>query len=86
VLEALIGTASRVCGLKKDKLLNRDWSTDFTMDLMVKDLNQALDTAAQLGVRMPLTEAARAIYRSASEAGASQQDFAAVADFSAAPR
>ena len=85
VLEALIGTASRVCGLKKDKLLNRDWSADFTMDLMVKDLNQALDTAAQLGVKMPLTEAARAIYRSASEAGASQQDFAAVADFSAAP-
>ena len=28
VVEALAGTAQRVCGLKKDKIIHRDWSTD----------------------------------------------------------
>jgi 3-hydroxyisobutyrate dehydrogenase len=79
VVEALSATASRVCGLKKDKLAQRDWSAEFTADLMLKDLNQTLDTAARLGVRMPLAEATRAIYREACIRGAAQSDFAAVA-------
>ena len=82
VMEALTVTASRVCALKKDKLANRDWSADFTTDLMVKDLTQALDTAAQLNVKMPLLEVTRELYKKASEAGAAHLDFAAVADYS----
>jgi 3-hydroxyisobutyrate dehydrogenase len=81
VMEALTATASRVCGLKRDKLVNRDWSTDFTTDLMVKDLTQALDTAAALGVKMPLLDRTRELYRKASDSGASQLDFAAVAEY-----
>jgi 3-hydroxyisobutyrate dehydrogenase len=79
VVEALSGTASRVCGLKKEKLAQRDWSAEFTTDLMLKDLDQTLDTAARLGIRMPLAEATRAIYREACARGAAQSDFAAVA-------
>jgi 3-hydroxyisobutyrate dehydrogenase-like beta-hydroxyacid dehydrogenase len=80
VVEALTGTASRVCGLKKEKLIHRDWSTDFTTDLMVKDLNQALATAGGLGVAMPLADTTRRIYASASAKGAAELDFAAVAE------
>jgi 3-hydroxyisobutyrate dehydrogenase len=79
VVEALSGTASRVCGLKKEKLAQRDWSAEFTIDLMLKDLNQALDTASRLQVSMPLAETTRQIYREAYEAGLAHSDFAAVA-------
>lgn len=81
VVEALVATASRVCGLKKDKLLHRDWSTDFALDLMCKDLDQALQTAAELNVPMPLMAAVREIYRRAADAGAGELDCAAVVEF-----
>jgi 3-hydroxyisobutyrate dehydrogenase-like beta-hydroxyacid dehydrogenase len=80
VLEALAGTAQRVCGLKKDKIINRDWSTDFALDLMLKDLNQAMETAGKINVSMPLISASRDIYRRAFEAGRGEQDFAVVVE------
>jgi 3-hydroxyisobutyrate dehydrogenase len=82
VMEALTATASRVCGLKKDKLVHREWSADFTTDLMVKDLSQAIQTAAELKVNMPLLERTLELYSRASASGASQQDFAAATDYS----
>lgn len=80
VVEALAGTAQRVCGLKKDKIIQRDWSTDFALDLMLKDLNQAIETAEGMKVPMPLISASRDVYRRAFEAGLGEQDFAVVAD------
>jgi 3-hydroxyisobutyrate dehydrogenase-like beta-hydroxyacid dehydrogenase len=80
VVESLAGTAQRVCGLKKDKIIHRDWSTDFALDLMLKDLNQALDTAAKSKVSLPLISAGRDIYRRAAEAGRGGQDFAVVVE------
>lgn len=80
VVEALATTATRVCGLKKEKLLHRDWSTDFALELMLKDLDQALKTAAEMKVPMPLIAAARETYRKAVESGAGGLDFAAVVE------
>ncbi len=81
VIEALTATASRVCALKKDKMIGRDWSTDFALSLMVKDLDQAAETAAALNVPMPLLGAVREIYRDAERRGAGELDFAAVGEF-----
>jgi 3-hydroxyisobutyrate dehydrogenase-like beta-hydroxyacid dehydrogenase len=80
VVEALAGTAQRVCGLKKDKIINRDWSTDFALDLMLKDLNQAIDTAVAMKVPMPLITASRDVYRKAFDSGMGEQDFAVVTE------
>jgi 3-hydroxyisobutyrate dehydrogenase len=81
VVEALVTTATRVCGLKRDKLLHRDWSTDFALDLMCKDLDQALQTSAELNVPSPLIAAVREIYRKAADRGGGELDFAAVVEF-----
>lgn len=80
VVESLAGTAQRVCGFKKDKIIQRDWSTDFALDLMLKDLNQALETAGKINVSMPLISASRDIYRRAFEAGRGERDFAVVVE------
>lgn len=80
VVEALAGTAQRVCGLKKDKIIQRDWSTDFALDLMLKDLNQALTTAEAAKVAMPLIASSREIYRNAVGSGMGALDFAAITE------
>lgn len=80
VVDSLTTTATRVCGLKKEKLLHRDWSTDFALELMLKDLDQALKTSAEMRVPTPLIAAARETYRKAVESGAGGLDFAAVVE------
>jgi 3-hydroxyisobutyrate dehydrogenase-like beta-hydroxyacid dehydrogenase len=70
-----------VCGLKKEKLLHRDWSTDFALDLMCKDLDQALQTSAELNVPAPLIAAVREVHRKAVERGGGEFDFGAVGEF-----
>ena len=80
VVEALAATASRVVGFNKEKLIHRDWSVDFALNLMLKDLDQAVETAAKLGVRVPLAETAREIYRKAEQSGMGAKHFAAVVE------
>lgn len=80
VVEGLTATAPRVCVFNKEKLLNRDWSTDFALNMMLKDLDQASQAAAELGVKMPLLETAREIYRKADRSGAGEIHFAAVVE------
>jgi 3-hydroxyisobutyrate dehydrogenase-like beta-hydroxyacid dehydrogenase len=80
VVESLVTTVTRVCGLKKDKLMQRDWSTDFALELMLKDLDQALQAAAELRVATPLVSSVREIYRQAVERGRGALDFAAVTE------
>jgi len=81
VVDALVTTVTRVCGLKKDKLLNRDWSTDFALELMCKDLDQALETAQAMNLSTPLVAATREIYRQAAQTGMGGLDFSAVVEF-----
>ena len=80
VVDALSATASRVCGLKKDKILARDWSTDFSLDLMCKDLRQAQETAERHQTDMPLMQAMRELYLRARNTSTADADFAIIAD------
>jgi 3-hydroxyisobutyrate dehydrogenase len=80
LMEAFSGTAARVCGLKKSKIVNREWSTDFALELMCKDLCQTLETAKGTGTTLPLISAVSEAYERANKAGKGQQDFAVVAD------
>ncbi len=80
VVETLAATAARVCGLKKTKVINRDWSTDFALELMLKDLNQALDTARGGKVLLPLVTAVQKVYDRMQRQGRGAQDFSIVAD------
>jgi 3-hydroxyisobutyrate dehydrogenase-like beta-hydroxyacid dehydrogenase len=82
VVDAVSATASRVCALKKDKILARDWSTDFSLDLMCKDLRQAQETADRYQTHMPLMQAMRELYISARNSSTADADFAIIADLS----
>ncbi|HEX2911266.1 MAG TPA: NAD(P)-dependent oxidoreductase [Chloroflexia bacterium] len=78
-LETLIGTAARVSGMKKDKILKGDFSTDFALDLMHKDLTQAMQAANEVGLPAPILAATREVYQQARKEGKGGQDFAVIA-------
>jgi 3-hydroxyisobutyrate dehydrogenase len=80
LVETFAATAARVCGLKKDKISQRDWSTDFALELMCKDLKQILDTAQKNQVNLPLITAVRDIHERSKTQGNGEQDFCVVAD------
>ncbi len=80
MVESFAATVARVCGLKKKKIVERDWSTDFALELMCKDLDQALDTARRSGVSVPLFSAVRERYLLANDETRRGADFSVVAD------
>lgn len=80
LVETFAATAARVCGLKKDKIANREWSTDFALDLMCKDLKQIAETAQKANVPLPLITAVREIYEQGNRQGNAEKDFCVVAN------
>lgn len=69
------------CGLyevKRPMLESGDYPTQFPLKHMLKDLGLVLDTASQVGARMPLSSAAQATYFGARQSGLGDKDFAAV--------
>lgn len=78
-LEILIGTISRVAGMKHPKIAEREWSTHFALDLMFKDLTQTLDAADELGVPMPILAVTRETYQRVRQQGKGGADFSIVA-------
>lgn len=79
-LEMLAGAASRVIGMKQNKIAARDWDTQFALDLMFKDLTQTLIAADEVGAAMPILAITREIYQRARQQGKGALDFAVVAD------
>lgn len=73
------GSASRIAELKRDKLLDGDYSPQFTMQLMAKDLRLAVSQAAALSVPSPLLHAAETLYRLGVDKGLGHLDLAAIA-------
>ncbi|WP_368040031.1 NAD(P)-dependent oxidoreductase [Ruegeria atlantica] len=71
---------------KSNALVNLDWATTFTPELMRKDLDLGLEAARNWGVTMPVTAATREAYQAHFGAASVQhnpeeylqQDFAAV--------
>ncbi len=69
---------SMVLDAKKEKLLNEDYSTHFSVNLIHKDLSYALDVANKLGVASQFTSTSREFYNSAKANNLSDLDFSAV--------
>jgi 3-hydroxyisobutyrate dehydrogenase-like beta-hydroxyacid dehydrogenase len=75
---------SGVADLKKPKLVARDWSPQFSVKHMHKDLRHALALAAARQVALPMTTTVRAAYEQAEGNGLGEADFAVL--YEAAPR
>jgi 3-hydroxyisobutyrate dehydrogenase-like beta-hydroxyacid dehydrogenase len=63
---------------KTEPLLRDDFSATFTTTLMEKDIDLALDAAAEAGVELPVTGELKELLRSAIEAGYGNDDFMAL--------
>lgn len=73
------GYASAFWDFKGKSLIERDFETHFSVDLMHKDLTLALSTADELCVPMPGTAAIREVYQAVRARGLGAMDFAATA-------
>ncbi len=65
---------------KAARIVARDYTTDFALRWMHKDLTYALDEAMLHNVPLPTVAAAREIYRLAMAHGHADEDFAAVVE------
>jgi len=68
---------SGVSDYKVPFILNRDWTPNFPMRLMHKDIRLMLDAAREHRVKLPGLETVEEIYDIASEEGLAEQDYAA---------
>jgi 3-hydroxyisobutyrate dehydrogenase len=62
------------------RMMARDYSVNFLLSLMRKDIGYAVAEAAQHGVPLRTAEAARQLFDSAIDAGLGTADFAAIAE------
>ena len=76
---------SGVSDLKEPKLLARDYSPQFSVKHMEKDLRLALETARENGLELSQTKAARIVYQKGLKHSLGNEDFSAliqlIADF-----
>ena len=68
---------SGVVEYKAPFILQRDFSPNFPLRLMLKDIRLALDAAKESRVRLPGLEAVEEVYDVAAEEGYQDQDYAA---------
>jgi 3-hydroxyisobutyrate dehydrogenase len=61
-------------------MASRDYTVNFLLKLMSKDLQYALDAAAQNGVELTTAANARALFEKAVARGLADQDMSAVAE------
>ena len=71
---------SGVIDYKAPFVLQHDWTPNFPMRLMEKDLNLVRDAAAQTKLQLPGLESVRGIYEKARDLGKSDLDYAATLD------
>lgn len=69
------GSRSGISDLKEPKLRQHDYSPQFALKHMDKDLRLALETAADLAISLEQTEHLKAIYARGMAAGWSDDDF-----------
>jgi 3-hydroxyisobutyrate dehydrogenase len=62
------------------RMANRDYATNFALELMGKDLAYAMAEAARLNLELGTATAARAQFAKAREAGLERKDFSAVVE------
>jgi 3-hydroxyisobutyrate dehydrogenase-like beta-hydroxyacid dehydrogenase len=71
---------SGVIDYKAPFVLQRDWTPNFPMRLMEKDLKLVKEAAAQQKLTLPGLESVRSVYEKARAAGKSDLDYAATLD------
>jgi len=81
MVEALknTGAASRILDGKSPKILQGDYSAQFMLKLLFKDIGLALDSAAADAISMPIIGLVRQVYAQAIAEGRGDHDFSAVA-------
>lgn len=70
---------SKAAEIKGPKLLAGDWSVQFGLALMLKDLKLATGFADRLGVPTPMMGAAKSLFHTAQQSGFGTLDLSAVA-------
>ena len=80
VREALLGgfASSRVLEVHGERMIKRNFTPGFRIDLHQKDLNLALEGARSLGVSLPGTSLARALFSSCQAHEGGSEDHSAI--------
>jgi 3-hydroxyisobutyrate dehydrogenase/glyoxylate/succinic semialdehyde reductase len=83
LFDSLLGTPAVAPFLasKRDKIDKGNYEAEFPLRWIQKDLHLASVSAYESGVAMPLTNAAKELYRLAIREGHASQDFSAIYDY-----
>jgi 3-hydroxyisobutyrate dehydrogenase-like beta-hydroxyacid dehydrogenase len=83
LFDSLLGTPAVAPFLasKREKIESGNYEAEFPLRWMQKDMHLASVSAYESGVAMPLTNAAKEIYRLAMREGHATQDFSAIYDY-----
>ncbi|RIE03726.1 tartronate semialdehyde reductase [Cohnella faecalis] len=73
------GAASKQADLKGNKIIDHDFSVQFSLDLMLKDLKLSAALTDGLGVSTPMLEAAKSLFQIGQASGYGELDLAALA-------
>ncbi|MEA2143756.1 MAG: 3-hydroxyisobutyrate dehydrogenase [Solirubrobacteraceae bacterium] len=72
--------SSTMLDIKAGPMFDRDFTTLFKLEHMLKDVRHCIDEAAALGLDLPLAKLAESLYARADQNGLGTRDFAAVID------
>jgi len=83
LFDSLLGTPAVAPFLasKREKIESGNYEAEFPLRWMQKDMHLASVSAYESGVAMPLTNAAKEVYRLAMREGHARQDFSAIYDY-----
>src|SRR5438093_13493519 len=83
LFDSLLGTPAVAPFLasKREKIESGNYETEFPLRWMQKDMHLASVSAYESGVAMPLSNAAKELYRLAMREGHATQDFSAVFEY-----
>jgi hypothetical protein len=73
------GAASRMADMKGGKIINRDFSTQFSMNLMLKDLRLASNLSTGYDLPSPLLKLVTSLMQIGTSKGIGDQDISAIA-------
>ncbi len=83
LFDSLLGTPAVAPFLasKREKIESRNYEAEFPLRWMQKDMHLASVSAYESGAAMPLTNAAKELYRLAMREGHANRDFSAIYDY-----
>src|SRR6266436_3649357 len=83
LFDSLLGTpaVAPFLATKREKIESGNYEAEFPLRWMQKDMHLASVSAYESGVAMPLTNAAKELYRLAMREGHASQDFSAIYDY-----